>query len=64
MSDQMKRWLIGLANAGISAAATNFGGFVAGVDWKKALLASILPFVVSLVKWLVQHPIPGGIEGQ
>jgi len=62
MSDQTKRWLIGLLNAGISGAATVIGTQVAGTTIKQTAIAAGVAAVVSLAKWVFQHPLPGASE--
>lgn len=60
MSPTMKSWLIGLANAAISGLAATLGSIGAGVSVKQGALIVAISTAVSLVKWLAQHPIPGG----
>lgn len=62
MSAPMKSWLIGLANAGVSALAGGLGGLTAGTSGKQALLIAAISASVSIVKWVAQHPIPGGTQ--
>lgn len=62
MSQGMKSYLIGLANAGISGAAVGGTGTVLGIGWKKDAIMIAVSAVVSMVKWMVQHPIPGGAQ--
>jgi hypothetical protein len=62
MSAQMKAWLIGFANCAISALAAGSAGLTMGVDWKHSLGIAGISAVVSIVKWVAQHPIPGGAQ--
>lgn len=56
----MKAWLIGAANAAISGVAVGVGGFVAGTTFKQGAVMIGISMAVSMIKWMVQHPIPGG----
>jgi len=56
----MKAWLIGAANAGISGLAASLGSIMAGVTLKQGAIIVGSAMVVSMVKWMAQHPIPGG----
>ncbi len=60
----MKAWLIGLANAGISGVAVAIGSVAAGVTFKQGAMMVGISAAVSLFKWMAQHPIPGGVNGQ
>jgi hypothetical protein len=60
MNPTLKGWLIGLANAAISGAAGAVGSFAAGVTVKQGALIVAVSAGVSLAKWILQHPIPGG----
>lgn len=62
MSAPLKAWLIGLANAGISGLAVTIGTQVAGTTMKQTLIADGFAVVISLAKWIFQHPIPGGTQ--
>lgn len=62
MSAPIKAWLIGLANAGISGLAVTIGTQVAGTTMKQTLIADGFAIVISLSKWIFQHPIPGGTQ--
>lgn len=55
----MKAWAIGLLNAAISGLAVSLGSLVAGVSFKQGAIIVGGGMVVSLVKWMVQHPVPG-----
>lgn len=56
----MKRWLIGAGNAGISGLAVAVGSVGAGVSFRQGAIIVATATVVSMVKWMAQHPIPGG----
>lgn len=56
----MKAWLIGAANSAISGIAVAAGSFVAGTTFKQGAVMVGISMAVSLLKWMVQHPIPGG----
>ena len=56
----MKPWLIGVANAAISGVAASIGSFIAGTTLKQGAIIVGIAAVVSMVKWMAQHPIPGG----
>jgi hypothetical protein len=57
----MKRFLISLANAAISGAAVTLTGTtVFHGSPKQVGIAAGVSAGVSAVKWLVQHPLPGG----
>lgn len=56
----MKRWFIGLLNAGISGTAVAAGAGFVGVGFKKAAVMVGISAAVSMGKWMFQHPIPGG----
>lgn len=58
----MKTWLIGAANALISGAASAVGAGFVGVGFKKAVLIAGVSAVVSLAKWVMQHPVPGAAQ--
>ena len=60
MSAPMKSWLVSFANAAISGLASGGAGLTLGVDWKHSLGIAAVSIVFSLVKWVAQHPIPGG----
>lgn len=62
MSAQMKSWLIGSANAAISGLAAGSAGMAVGIGFKKSAIVLGVSAAVSLVKWLAQHPIPGGTQ--
>jgi hypothetical protein len=62
MSQQMKSWLIGLANAVISALASGLGATAAGATVKQIAIIAASSAVVSVVKWTAQHPIPGAAQ--
>lgn len=56
----MKPWLIGALNAAISGAAATLGSFAAGVTVKQGAIIVGTSMAISMVKWMAQHPIPGG----
>jgi len=60
----VKAWLIGLANAAISGVVTGAAGLTLGIGAKNAAIMLGISAAVSLGKWMVQHPIPGGLNGQ
>ena len=55
----MKAWAIGCLNAVISGAAAAVGSVVAGVTLKQGAILVGVSALVSLSKWMLQHPIPG-----
>lgn len=59
MSPVWKQWLTGAANAAISGLTSGGVSFGVGVDWKKALIIAGGSVIVSLGKWIAQHPLPG-----
>lgn len=54
-----KRWLVNLANAGVSGMAVVFFGNVAGLTFKQVAITAGGAFAVSAYKWYLQHPPPG-----
>jgi hypothetical protein len=52
-------WLTGLANAAVSGAASGVATGTVGGTWKQALAVAGVSAVVSLAKWIIQHPLPG-----
>jgi hypothetical protein len=62
MSAPMKSWLIGLVNAAISALASGLGATAAGATLKQIAIIAGSSAVVSAIKWIAQHPIPGAIQ--
>lgn len=54
-----KTWLIGLLNGAIDGLAS--GGISAGlgIGWKQYLTIAGGTALVSVWKWIVQHPLPG-----
>jgi hypothetical protein len=60
MNATLKAWLIGLANAAVSGAAGAVGSFAAGITVKQGAIIVGISAGVSLAKWVLQHPIPGG----
>lgn len=56
----MKRWAIGALNAGISGIAVATGSLVAHVTLKQGAIIVGGAMAVSMIKWMAQHPIPGG----
>ena len=62
MSPAMKAYLVSLANAGISGVAAGGFSFGVGVKWWQSLVIAVGSAAVSMVKWMAQHPIPGGAQ--
>ena len=60
MSPIWKAWLSGAANAAISGVAAALGSIAAGITVKQGAIIVATSAVVSMVKWMAQHPIPGG----
>jgi hypothetical protein len=56
-------WLIGLFNAAISGLASGLTSLAVGVSFKHVMQISGVSAVVSLGKWLAQHPLPGQGNG-
>lgn len=56
-----KAWGVSLVNAGISGLASGLLSAGVGVDWKKSLLIAGGSAIVSITKWIVQHPLPGSV---
>jgi hypothetical protein len=61
MNTTVKAWLIGSLNAGISGLAAAAGSLAAGVTLKQGAIIVGASVVTSMVKWMAQHPIPGGV---
>jgi hypothetical protein len=59
MSDKVKSWLVGALNAGISGLAAAAGSVVSGVTFKQGAIIVGGSVVVSIIKWMAQHPLPG-----
>lgn len=55
----MNAWLKGALNAAISGIAASVGSFAAGTTLKQGAVIVAISMVVSMVKWMAQHPIPG-----
>ena len=62
MAPAIKAWLIGAANALISGATAGGIGDGLGLSTKKAILLGLGAGAISLLKWMKQHPIPGGTQ--
>lgn len=60
MSPTWKQWLIGAANAVISGLTSGGISFGLGVPWQKTMIIVAGSALVSIGKWIAQHPIPGG----
>lgn len=60
MNKTLEAWLIGAVNAGISGLAAATGALVAGTTVKQGAIIVGAAIVVSMVKWMSQHPLPGG----
>lgn len=56
----LKAWGIGAVNAVISGAASGIAAGVVGVTLHQALAVAGASALVSLAKWVIQHPLPGG----
>lgn len=54
-----KGWLEGAVGATVSGSAVVLSGYAIGVSWKKVGAMALVSAVVSLGKYLQQHPIPG-----
>ena len=59
----LKQWTIGLINAAISGATVVGVGYSVDVGWKKLGFMAAASAFVSLNKYLAQHPLPGGMNG-
>lgn len=57
-----KQYLINLANAGISGSAVVILGRAAGLTLKQMAITAGGAFVVSALKWYLQHRPPGVID--
>jgi hypothetical protein len=55
----LKQWGIGAINAVISGAASGIATGAVGGTWKQAAIVAGTSAVVSLAKWVLQHPLPG-----
>jgi hypothetical protein len=62
MNATVKSWLIGVANALVSGAASGVAGLTLGIGVEKSLIILAASAGVSLSKWILQHPIPGGLQ--
>jgi len=60
MNPTVKAWLIGALNAGISGLASAAGSVAAGTTLKQGAIIVSVAVAVSMVKWMAQHPLPGG----
>jgi hypothetical protein len=54
-----KAWLVGAANALVSGLASGVAGGLLGVGFKHAIEIAGVSAIVSLAKWVLQHPLPG-----
>jgi hypothetical protein len=54
-----KTWLIGLGNGAVSAIASGFATGMVGGTWKQTAAVAGTSAVVSVAKWVAQHPLPG-----
>ena len=54
-----KAWFIGLANGALSAAASGLAAGAVGGTWKQIAIIAGTSAVVSVAKWIAQHPLPG-----
>lgn len=62
MSPTAKSYLIGLANALISGVVSGGTSLSLGVGWKHSAMILGASAFMSLAKWVVQHPLPGGVQ--
>ena len=62
MAPAWEGWLTGLVNATISGAASGAAAGMVGTTWKQALAVAGTSAIVSLAKWILQHPLPGSPE--
>jgi hypothetical protein len=60
MNTTVKAWLIGAVNAGISGIAAAAGSLAAGITLKQGAIVVGISVVTSMIKWMAQHPLPGG----
>jgi len=58
-----KRWFVGLANGAVSGAAGGFLSAGLGIGANKAAMVAGGCAVVSIAKWILQHPLPGSEKG-
>jgi hypothetical protein len=58
MSTAWDQWLTGLVNAAISGVASGGTASLIGVGWKQALSIAGASALVSVLKWVMQHPLP------
>lgn len=54
-----KIWGTGALNAAISGATSGGAAQFVGIPMKQSLYVAGASAVVSLMKWLAQHPLPG-----
>jgi hypothetical protein len=54
-----KNWLIGAANAVVSAVASGVPATLAGVTFKQLAIIAGSSALISFSKWIAQHPLPG-----
>ncbi len=64
MSPKLKGWVVSFANAAISGVAASVGSLAAGLTLKQGAIVVTISTAMSLIKWLAQHPIPGGSDTQ
>jgi hypothetical protein len=62
MNPSLKSWVIGVVNAGISGLVSGGAGLTLGIGWQKSAVILGVSAMVSLSKWMAQHPIPGGAQ--
>ena len=58
-SSPWKRWAAGLANAAISGATSAGAAQFVGVPLKQSAAIAGASALMSIMKWLAQHPLPG-----
>lgn len=54
-----KTWVIGLMNGAVSAVASGLATGMVGGTWKQQLGVAGTSALVSVAKWVLQHPLPG-----
>ncbi len=59
MSTAWNNWFTGLVNAAISGVASGGTAGLIGIGWKQALTIAGASALVSVSKWILQHPLPG-----
>lgn len=62
MNPTLKAYLIGILNAAVSGLATAGAGTVLHIGTGKEVEMALASAGVSIIKWMIQHPIPGGLQ--